>query len=79
MIRPVNGFRRRAACLKASTPLLAGGIIGASRPEQVVDNARAVDVTLDAATLAAIDEALGDAVQADPSLTQANAPAVRPA
>ena len=34
---------------------------------------------LDAATLAAIDEALGDAVQADPSLTQANAPAVRPA
>ena len=58
---------------------VAGAIIGASRPEQVVDNARAVDVTLDAATLAAIDEALGDAVQADPSLTQANAPAVRPA
>ncbi|MFZ2426709.1 MAG: aldo/keto reductase family protein [Propioniciclava sp.] len=58
---------------------VAGAIIGASRPEQVADNARAVDVTLDADTLAAIDEALGDVVQTDPALTQANAPVARPA
>ena len=58
---------------------VAGAIIGASRPEQVADNARAVDVTLDADTLAAIDEALGDVVQTDPALTQANAPVTRPA
>jgi aryl-alcohol dehydrogenase-like predicted oxidoreductase len=58
---------------------VAGAIIGASRPEQVAENARAVDVTLDADTLAAIDEALGDVVQTDPALTQANAPVTRPA
>ena len=57
---------------------VAGAIIGASRPEQVVDNAKAVDVTLDADVLAAIDEALGGVVQTDPGLTAKNAPAERP-
>ncbi len=38
---------------------LSSAIIGASRPEQVHDNAAASDVTLDEATLAAINEALG--------------------
>ena len=37
---------------------LASVIVGASRPEQVVENAAASGVELDAATLAAIDEAL---------------------
>jgi aryl-alcohol dehydrogenase-like predicted oxidoreductase len=36
--------------------------VGASRPEQLDDNAGASGVKLDDATLAAIDEALGDAV-----------------
>ena len=58
---------------------VAGAIIGASRPEQVVDNAKAVDVTLDADVLAAIDDALGGVVQTDPGLTAKNAPAERPA
>ncbi|TMK27911.1 MAG: aldo/keto reductase [Actinobacteria bacterium] len=40
----------------------ASAIIGASRPEQVDDNAAASEVELDASTLQAIDEALGDAV-----------------
>jgi aryl-alcohol dehydrogenase-like predicted oxidoreductase len=40
---------------------LSSAIIGASRPEQVHDNVAASGVTLDDATLAAIDEALGDA------------------
>ncbi len=58
---------------------VAGAIIGASRPEQVVDNAKAVDVALDADVLAAIDEALGGVMQTDPGLTAKNAPAERPA
>jgi len=41
---------------------VASAIIGASRPEQVVDNAAASGVELDAATLQAIDEAVGDVV-----------------
>ncbi|HET8528689.1 MAG TPA: aldo/keto reductase family protein [Gaiellaceae bacterium] len=42
---------------------VASAIIGASRPEQVEDNAGAVGVELDAATLARIDEILGDSVE----------------
>jgi aryl-alcohol dehydrogenase-like predicted oxidoreductase len=41
-------------------PNLASAIVGASRPEQVRANASASGVTLDAQTLAAVDEALGD-------------------
>lgn len=62
-----------------ANPNVAGAIIGASRPEQVVDNARAIDITLDAGVLAAIDTALGDIVESDPGLTTKNSPAERPA
>jgi aryl-alcohol dehydrogenase-like predicted oxidoreductase len=41
---------------------VASAIVGASRPEQVEDNAAASGVTLDAAALEAIDEAVGDVV-----------------
>src|SRR5438094_8409413 len=41
---------------------LASAIVGASRPEQVDDNAAASGVTLDAATLQAIDDAVADVV-----------------
>jgi aryl-alcohol dehydrogenase-like predicted oxidoreductase len=41
---------------------VASAIVGASRPEQVRDNASASAVTLDAQTLAAVDEALGEVV-----------------
>jgi aryl-alcohol dehydrogenase-like predicted oxidoreductase len=41
---------------------VASAIVGASRPEQVHANASASGVTLDAPTLTAIDEALGDAL-----------------
>ena len=40
-------------------PNVASAIVGASRPEQVRANASASGVTLDAQTLAAVDEALG--------------------
>ena len=43
-------------------PNVASAIIGASRPEQVEDNAAASGIELDEATLAAIDEILGDSV-----------------
>jgi aryl-alcohol dehydrogenase-like predicted oxidoreductase len=49
---------------------VAAAIIGASRPEQVVENAKASGVRLPADALARIDEVLGDAVQADPALTR---------
>jgi aryl-alcohol dehydrogenase-like predicted oxidoreductase len=43
-------------------PNVASAIVGASRPEQVHANASASGIVLDADTLAAIDEALGDIV-----------------
>jgi 1-deoxyxylulose-5-phosphate synthase len=44
---------------------VASAIIGATRPEQVSDNAAASGVELDAATLEQIDEILGDSVSWD--------------
>ena len=41
---------------------VAAAIIGASRPEQVEENAAASGISLDDATLAAIDDAVGDVV-----------------
>jgi aryl-alcohol dehydrogenase-like predicted oxidoreductase len=41
---------------------LAAAIVGASRPEQVEENARASGISLDDATLQAIDEAVADVV-----------------
>ncbi|EWC61417.1 Potassium channel beta chain [Actinokineospora spheciospongiae] len=48
---------------------VASAIIGASRPEQVVDNAAAAGRKLDADLLKAIDGVLADVVVTDPSLT----------
>ena len=45
---------------------VASAIIGASRPEQVEDNAGASGVELDSATLTRIDEILGDSVAWEP-------------
>jgi aryl-alcohol dehydrogenase-like predicted oxidoreductase len=47
---------------------LAAAIVGATRPQQVHSNAAASGVELSADTLAAIDEALGDAPQKNPVL-----------
>ncbi|PJJ63543.1 aldo/keto reductase family protein [Compostimonas suwonensis] len=57
-------------------PNIAGAIIGASRPEQVVSNAAASGVTLDADVLARIDAAIGALAERDPALT--HVPATRP-
>jgi aryl-alcohol dehydrogenase-like predicted oxidoreductase len=49
-------------------PEVASAIVGASRPEQVHANAKAAGIELSPDTLAAIDEALGDAPVTEPTL-----------
>lgn len=49
---------------------VSAAIIGASRPEQVTENARAAGVRLDDGVLKAIDEVLDGVVTTDPSLTR---------
>ncbi len=49
---------------------VSAAIIGASRPEQVTENVKAAGVTLDEATLSAIDEAVGPVVISDPAHTK---------
>ena len=62
-LRPIaDGLRitigQLALSWALSEPNLASVIVGASRPEQVVENAGASGVELDARTLRAIDEAM---------------------
>lgn len=57
-------------------PNVSAAIVGASRPEQLADNVKAAGVRLDADLRQAIDEALGDVPDRDPSRTQS--PATRP-
>jgi aryl-alcohol dehydrogenase-like predicted oxidoreductase len=59
-------------------PNISAAIIGASRPEQVTDNAKASGVVLGDDVLAAIDDALGDVVVRDPRLTDKQTPDTRP-
>ncbi|MGI8644801.1 MAG: aldo/keto reductase family protein [Nocardioides sp.] len=49
---------------------VSAAIIGASRPEQVTENAKAAGVRLDAGVMAAIDEILDDVILREPGLTQ---------
>jgi aryl-alcohol dehydrogenase-like predicted oxidoreductase len=58
-------------------PNVAAALVGASRPEQLHDTVKASGVTLDAAALAAIDTALGDAVFADAENTYEVSPKKR--
>ena len=55
---------------------VASAIVGASRPEQITENAKASGIALPEDVLSAIDYALGDLVQTDPALTVS--PEVRP-
>ena len=50
-------------------PNVSAAIIGASRPEQVTENAKAAGVKLDPAVLAAIDDVLESVIRRDPALT----------
>lgn len=53
---------------------VAAAIIGASRPEQVHENAKASGVVIPADAMSRIDEALGDVVERDPARTALDAP-----
>jgi aryl-alcohol dehydrogenase-like predicted oxidoreductase len=57
---------------------VAAAIIGASRPEQVVENVKAAGVTIPGEAMKRIDEVLGDVVEHDPAKTAENAPQRRP-
>ncbi|MEV6599328.1 aldo/keto reductase family protein [Actinoplanes sp. NPDC051346] len=57
-------------------PNVSSAIIGASRPEQVHDNAKASGVRLEADLMTAIDEVIGALAERDPARTQS--PARRP-
>ncbi len=58
---------------------VSAAIVGASRPEQVVENVKAAGVQIPAELMKRIDDVLGDTVERDPGKTTANAPASRPA
>ncbi|MDO5494812.1 MAG: aldo/keto reductase family protein [bacterium] len=57
---------------------VAAAIIGASRPEQVVENVKASGVQIPEGMMWRIDEILGDVVVRDPGLTRAGMPQARP-
>lgn len=58
---------------------VASALIGASRPEQVIENVTAAGVRIPPELMDKIDAALGDVVERDPARTAENAPKVRPA
>ena len=58
---------------------VSSAIIGASRPEQVLENVKACGVKLEEGLMKRIDETLGNIVERDPAKTAQNAPQSRPA
>jgi aryl-alcohol dehydrogenase-like predicted oxidoreductase len=57
-----------------SNPNVSSAIVGASRPEQLVENVKALDVELDDDLLRAIDEVLEPTVLRDPGFTHSPNP-----
>ncbi|MCC3770314.1 aldo/keto reductase family protein [Streptomyces sp. UNOC14_S4] len=55
-------------------PNVASAVIGASRPEQITDNAKAAGVRLEEDVLAAIDAVLDPVVSRDPAATRDSSP-----
>ena len=60
------------------SPNVASALIGASRPEQITENVRAVDIDLPPEAVAAIDAILKGVTVCDPGLTAQFTPAARP-
>ena len=56
---------------------VAAALVGASRPEQVAENAKAAGVRLSAEAMTAIDAALDDVVVSDPALVPQSTPKQR--
>ena len=66
----INGMTPQEQKGESAPVRLAARIIGASRPDQVSDNARAAGVRLEPDVLKAIDEVVDPVVVRDPSRTQ---------
>ncbi|MFA1547438.1 aldo/keto reductase family protein [Actinomadura chokoriensis] len=80
-LRPIAGdlglsMAQLAIAWTLQNPNVSAAIVGASRPEQVADNAKAAGVKLDADVLKRIDDVLGSVVIRDPAKTVS--PARRP-
>ena len=58
---------------------VASAIIGASRPEQVGENAAAAGVTIPLPLMERIDDVLGDVIERDPARTEESSPKTREA
>jgi aryl-alcohol dehydrogenase-like predicted oxidoreductase len=58
---------------------VATAIIGATRPQQVVDNVEAAGVALEPELLTKIDDVLGEVVERDPARTLESSPKTREA
>jgi len=71
------GMAQLAVAWVLRQPNVASAIVGASRPEQVHDNAAAAGAKLSPDTLAAIDEALGDIPVTEPTLAPGASEGVR--
>ena len=56
---------------------VAAALVGASRPEQITENAKAAGVRIPDDAMARIDAALGDAVTSDPAIVAKSTPAQR--
>jgi aryl-alcohol dehydrogenase-like predicted oxidoreductase len=59
-------------------PNVSAAIVGASRPEQLAENAKAAGVRLDAEVMARIEEALVPVAATDPKRVHDNVPVARP-
>jgi aryl-alcohol dehydrogenase-like predicted oxidoreductase len=57
---------------------VSSAIVGASRPDQVADNAEAAGVRIPGDAMKRIDEVLGDVVTRDPAIVAESTPAERP-
>jgi aryl-alcohol dehydrogenase-like predicted oxidoreductase len=57
---------------------VASAIVGASRPEQLADNVKAVGVQLDEEIMRRVDEALDPVITRDPRETDRSSPRHRP-
>lgn len=63
-----------AIAWKLQNKVVSSAIIGASRPDQVTENAAAAGIKLEADLLARVDELLGDLVDEDPAKTAQRRP-----
>jgi aryl-alcohol dehydrogenase-like predicted oxidoreductase len=68
---------RLAVAWVLQNPNVSAAIVGASRPEQVTENAKAAGVRLDADLMAKIDEVLAPVAVTDPLKVHENVPARR--